>query len=109
MTRYKGIQLLEYDSDPSNFDVEPTTEMIHMLDKYREKTGHSDLVSDANNDVYYTFYLEYDTKIQECNLYGIVNHSMKDDYMAYEFPMMQSEKTYLLFKVIERLEEILSY
>lgn len=110
--RYSNIKLsnFEFDSNDTNgcFEVSATEKLIKMADKIRKKSGHTDLASKMDNEVYYNFYLYLDVKKMAIKLFFICNGSEKDDYEGYDLPVTNKEKEMLLYKVIKtQLKEIL--
>ena len=55
-------------------------ELIHILNEIRLEQGNTDLVGlDYDNEVYYNFYLMFNTQKQEVSIQGVCNHGKKDD------------------------------
>lgn len=74
--------------------------------KYVKNGGHTDLVGvEYENEVYYNFYLMFDTKKQEIRLEAECNYGEKDDETFYELPMSEEEKISVIWQLNQMLAE----
>ena len=79
------------DEHEGNIVLSATDELIDLTNKIREKHGNTDLVGiEYDNEVYYNFYLIFDTK-------------KKDDEVYYRLPMTEEEERNVIFQLIEIL------
>lgn len=108
--RFTDIKLSELDlgdgfiGSISNFICEATDELISVANKMRERLGYTDLVEvNSENDVYYNFYLCFNTDLNEIKLQFYCHHGEKDDYAEYDIPLFPEEEKMLMFKIIEAL------
>lgn len=105
--RFENIVLEELaidDDNAGNFIVPATDELIKLINRSRRRSGFTDLVgSEYENDVYYNFYLIFDTDKREVKLQAVCNHGEKDDYMEYGIELFPEEERMLLFKIIKEL------
>ena len=78
-----------------------TDELIAITNEIREKEGNSDLVGwDFENEVYYNFYLKFNTKIKEVSILAVCNYGEKDDEKEYILPMTPEEERNVLFTLV---------
>lgn len=111
--RYENIgtdfidrDFLQFSSDAheGNIALWTTNELIHITNNIRKKLGYTDLVGcNYKNEVYYNFYLLFDTKRQKLSIQAICNYGEKDDEACYELPMTQKEKTSVMWQLISML------
>lgn len=105
--RFKNVVLLDIDLNNENsgdYEVLATKELIEITNKIRERQGNTDLVGvDLDNDVYYTYYLCFDTNKQEISLNVSVANSKKDDFAYYVIDLFPEEKEMFLWKVVREL------
>lgn len=108
--RFTNIELENLDTDlgnaeyEGNYCVPATDELIDITNKIRERQGNTDLVGiDYDNDVYYNYYLHFNTDRKEITLQAEVAHGEKDDYVWYTIELWHEEKEMLLWKVIREL------
>lgn len=105
--RFKNVVLLDIDLDnenSGNYEVLATKELIEITNKIRERQGNTDLVGvDLDNDVYYTYYLWFDTNKQEITLQVSVSNGKKDDFACYMIDLFPEEKEMFLWKVVKTL------
>ena len=79
-----------------------TDELIEITNSIRKAQGNEDLVgSEYDNEVYYNFYLVFDTKKKKISIQAVCNHGMKDDEVYYELPMTEMEEKIILYQLIE--------
>lgn len=97
------IQLSD-DTCQGNIALSATDELIDIVNEIRRVQGNVDLVTeDDDNDVYYNFYLGYDTAKREVSLEASCNHGEKDDFACYNLPMTDAEKESILYQTIGML------
>lgn len=108
--RFENIELESLDTDlgngeyEGNYCVPATEELIEITNKIRERQGNTDLVGiDYENDVYYTYYLYFNTSKKEISLQASVAYGEKDDYIWYTIWLLPEEKEMLMWKVIREL------
>lgn len=105
--RYQDLSISDVDLNlgddvaNGNFIVTTTDELISMTNEIREKNGNTDIVGNNDNEVYYTFYLYFDTTKKEIKLQAECNHGEKDDYVWYDLPLSAEEKETLMFMIIK--------
>ena len=81
-----------------------TDELIDITNKIRLEQGNTDLVGlDYDNEVYYNFYLMFDTRKKSISIQAVSNYGEKDDEVYYELPMTEEEKVNVMFQLIEIL------
>ena len=81
-----------------------TDELIDITNKIRLEQGNTDLVGlDYDNEVYYNFYLMFDTRKKNISIQAVSNYGEKDDEVYYELPMTEEEKVNVMFQLIEIL------
>ena len=81
------------------FIVDPTDELIEIVDMIRQEKGYKDM-SYMENDVYYNFYLDLDPKNMKIELYAACQHGIEDDELVYHIELNAIEEISLLYKVI---------
>ena len=108
--RFENIELESLDTNlgngeyDGNYVVPATDELIEITNKIRERQGNTDLVGvDYENDVYYTYYLNFNADKREISLGAEVAHGEKDDYVWYNIDLFPEEKKMLMWKVIREL------
>lgn len=108
--RFKDIKLENLDTDlgnganEGNYVIPATNELIEITNEIRKRQGNTDLVGvDYENDVYYTYYLYFNTDKKEITLQASVAHGEKDDYVWYTIELLPEEKEMLMWKIIEDL------
>ena len=81
-----------------------TDELINITNQIRLEQGNTDLVGvDYDNEVYYNFYLMFDTRKKTVSIQAVSNYGEKDDEVYYELPMTEEEKVNVMFQLIEIL------
>lgn len=70
--------------------------------KYLSVRANSDLV-DADNDVYYTFYVMFDAKNKEIKLEAQCNNGEQDDFVFYDLPLAPQDKEDITMWLIGQL------
>lgn len=81
-----------------------TDELIDITNNIRKECGYTDLVEvDCDNDVYYNFYLMFDTNRKEVSIQAVCNNGEKDDYVWYKLPMTIEEEKNVTFTLIKCL------
>ena len=108
--RYKNINADFIDTDflcftsdehEGNIVLVATDELIDITNKIRLEQGNTDLVGlDYDNEVYYNFYLMFDTKKKSISIQAVSNYGEKDDEVYYELPMTEEEKVNVMFQLI---------
>ena len=108
--RFENIKLESLDIDlgngenEGNYVIPATDELIEITNKIRKRQGNTDLVGvEYENDVYYTFYLNFNADKKEISLQAEVAHGEKDDYVFYAIDLFPEEKEMLLWKVVREL------
>ena len=78
-----------------------TDELIDITNKIRLEQGNTDLVGlDYDNEVYYNFYLMFDTRKKNISIQVVSNYGEKDDEVYYELPMTEEERVNVMFQLI---------
>ena len=78
-----------------------TDELINITNQIRLEQGNTDLVGvDYDNEVYYNFYLMFDTRKKTVSIQAVSNYGEKDDEVYYELPMTEEEKVNVMFQLI---------
>lgn len=81
-----------------------TDELIRLTNNIRKEQGNEDLVGvDYDNNVYYNFYLMFNTKEKEVSIQAVCNYGKKDDEVWYKLPMTIEEERNVMFVLIECL------
>lgn len=81
-----------------------TDELIRLTNNIRKEQGNEDLVGvDYDNNVYYNFYLMFNTKEKEVSIQAVCNYGEKDDEVWYKLPMTTEEERNVMFVLIECL------
>ena len=111
--RYKKLEADFIDRDFLDFTNEEhegnivlctTDELINITNQIRLEQGNTDLVGvDYDNEVYYNFYLMFDTRKKTVSIQAVSNYGEKDDEVYYELPMTEEEKVNVMFQLIEML------
>ena len=107
--RFENVELESLDTNlygeyDGNYVISATDELIEITNKIRERQGNTDLVgADYENDVYYTYYLCFNTDKKEITLQTEVSHGEKDDFVWYTIDLFPEEKEMLRWKVIREL------
>lgn len=104
--RYANLRFEDtwLNEDSVDFQIEATNELITMVNDIRKVFGNTDLVEvDADNEVYYNFYLACMPNERKVQISAICHHGELDDYVTYELPMTSEEKENLMFQAIKEL------
>lgn len=111
--RYTNLTIDMIDRDYIDFANPPyeghivldsTDELIDLTNQIRKEQGNYDLVRiDYDNDVYYNFYLAFNTTKKEISIQAICNYGEKDDEVWYQLPMTKEEERHIMFLLIECL------
>lgn len=100
---YDFLQFMN-DEQEGNILLSATEELINLANNIREEAGNTDLVgSESDNNVYYDFYLMFNTKNQDLSIQVMVNHGEKDDYTYYSLPMSEEEKISVMWQLVQIL------
>lgn len=97
---------LQFTSEEYEGDIvlSATDELIDITNQIRLEQGNTDLVGvDYDNEVYYNFYLMFDTRKKTVSIQAVSNYGVKDDEVYYELPMTEEEKINVMFQLIEML------
>ena len=87
-----------------NIILVATDELIDITNKIRKQQGNTDLVGiEYENDVYYNFYLMFNTDKKTVSIQAVCNYGEKDDEVYYELPMTKEEKLNVIWKLINML------
>lgn len=77
-------------------------DLINCLNNIRRSRGFIDTIcEDADNEVYYDFYLEVNYRNHNVTMTGICKNAEKDDYADYDIPLSDADKKILLWKSFE--------
>ena len=108
--RYENLRVDFIDRDFIDFTREEhegnlllvaTDELINITNAIRKNQGNTDLVGvEYDNEVYYTFYLMFNTTEKTISIQAECNHGEKDDFVWYELPMNPREKVNVMFQLI---------
>lgn len=105
--RFENMMLKDLDietPDAGNYLIPATDELIDITNKIRKRQGYTDLVgAEYENDVYYTYYLRFDSERKELDLWASIAYGEKDDYACYMIDLLPEEKETLLWKIIRQL------
>lgn len=111
--RYEKLQIDFIDIDFLQFTDEEhegdivlctTDELIDITNQIRLEQGNIDLVGiDYDNEVYYNFYLMFNTSKRKISIQAVSNYGEKDDEVWYELPMTEEEKVNVMFQLIDIL------
>ena len=111
--RYKNITTDFIDTDflcftsdehEGNIVLVATDELIDITNEIRKKHGYTDLVGiEYENEVYYNFYLMFDTEKKTISIQAVCNYGEKDDEVYYELPMTEEEKINVIWKLVNML------
>lgn len=111
--RYQNLEINDVDHDflqfmsdeqEGNILLSATEELIDLANSVRKEAGNTDLVgSEFDDDVYYDFYLMFNTKNQDLSIQVMCNHGEKDDYVYYALPMTAEEKMAVIWQLIQIL------
>ena len=90
--------------DSVDFQIEATNELITTVNDIRKALGNTDLVEvDADNEVYYNFYLVCNPNTRYVSITAICHHGELDDYAEYVLPLTGAEAMDLTFQAIKEL------
>ena len=99
--RFEDVELNLYSVD---LQIAATEELIDLTNDIRRSRGCTDLVEvDADNEVYYNFYLVCYPEKHGVKILAICNHGELDDYKMYMLPMNDEEKESVTFQLIQEL------
>lgn len=111
--RYTNIEIDTIDRDyiyyaPKEFEgcvvVSGNDELIDIVNQIRKERGYTDLVTDdEDNDIYYDFYLVFNTLTKEIKIEAVANYTEKDDETTYVLPMTAEEERHVMFVLLEEL------
>ena len=92
------------DEHEGNIVLVSTDELVAITNEIRKNHGYTDLVGTKyENEVYYNFYLMFNTKEKSLSIQAICNYGEKDDEVYYELPMTKEEKENVKWKLIDIL------
>ena len=111
--RYENLKVDFVDRDYIDFTSEEhegniilcgTDELIEITNNIRKEQGNEDLVGvNYDNDVYYNFYLMFNTNKKEVSIQAVCNYGEKDDEVWYKLPMTDEEEKNVMYVLIECL------
>jgi len=110
--RFVDIKLESFDylgDDDYQFNIPSTDELVETLNSIRERNGNTDLLTmesitdDPENEVTYDFFLNFNTKEQNIQIWATCYNTEKDNDCWYSIPSFPNEDNMLLYKVIEKL------
>lgn len=111
--RYKNITTDFIDKDflcftnnehEGNIVLVATDELVNITNEIRKNRGYTDLVGiEYENDVYYNFYLMFDTDKKIISIQAVCNYGEKDDEVYYELPMTEEERKNVTWKLVNML------
>lgn len=94
--RFSDIKPTEFmvnDDGSGDFILETTGELMNLANSIRRKAGMTDIVTaEADNGVWYNFYLVIDVKKQTGEIWFTSNNSEKDDWKEYRIPVSDTER-----------------
>lgn len=87
-----------------NIVLESTDELVNITNQIRKEQGNTDLVgNEYDNEVYYNFYLMFDTDKKIISIQAVCNYGEKDDEVYYELPMTEEERKNVTWKLVNML------
>lgn len=117
--RYETLHIDRLDRDfldftngehSGNITLCSTDELVEITNAIRKEQGNLDLVGwEYGNEVYYNFYLMFNTNEKTVSIQALCNHGELDDYVYYQLPMTQEEERNLLFTLINILTTEIYY
>lgn len=111
-TDFIDKEFLEFTSNEceGNIVLCTTDELISITNEIRKNKGYTDLVGTKyKNDVYYNFYLLFNTKKKSIKIEAVCNYGEKDDKACYELPITKEEKENIMWKLINMLTTDIYY
>ena len=113
--RYKNLQIKITDKDFFEFHeyeckgqihLYPTTELINITNNIRKLLGKKDLVgNNYNNDVYYEFYIYFNTKHRDMIITAICINGENDNQCHYKLPITRKESKNILVELTNSFTE----
>lgn len=98
------IMLQHGDEHEGDIVLIATDELIDLTNKIRKEQGNTDLVGiEYDNEVYYNFYLMFNTEKKSISIRAVCNYGEKDDEVYYELLMTDEEKENLKWRLINML------
>lgn len=83
-------------------------ELIAITNDLRKEQGNLDLVGvDYKNDVYYNFYLMFNTETKSISIQAVCNYGEKDDEVWYTLPLTSEEERHVMFLLIGCLAKLI--
>lgn len=93
-----------------NIDLYSTESLVEETNKIRKAQGNEDLVGlEYDNDVYYNFYLMFNTEKNIIQLKAVCNYGKNDDEVWYDLPLSQEEERETMLFLIKCLSETIYY
>lgn len=87
-----------------NIVLESTDELVNITNQIRKEQDNTDLVGNKyDNEVYYNFYLMFDTKKKTINIQAVCNYGERDNEVYYELPMTEKEKQNVMWRLVDML------
>lgn len=103
--RFEDVELNLYSVD---LQIAATEELIDLTNDIRRSKGCTDLVEvDADNEVYYNFYLVCYPEKHGVKILSICNHGELDDHKMYVLPMTDEERESVTFQLIQELMKVI--
>ena len=113
--RYENLQIEITDKDFFEFHeyeckgeihLYPTTELINITNNIRKLLGEKDLVGNSyNNNVYYEFYLYFNTKHRDMIITAMCVNGENDNQRHYNLPITREESKNILIELTNRFTE----
>lgn len=92
------------DEHKGNIVLVSTDELVTITNEIRKNHGYTDLVGiKYENEVYYNFYLMFNTKEKSLSIQAVCNYGEKDDEVYYELPMTKEERENVKWKLVDLL------
>lgn len=108
MNRFTHLDIFDVIMDEDgkgSFNAVADDQLIDWIEGLRKAYGYTDFIR-YDNDIYYNFFVIFDTIKKEVRLCGTANGTEQDDYFVYECKLNPEEKEYIIWLIIHELSKL---
>ena len=104
-TDWMKLDFLQFSMDEKqgNIELSSIDELVNITNDIRKEKGFTDMAGEPDSEVYYNFYLEFNTAEKYLKLTAVCEGGEKDDYAIYELPMSKEETKNVMWQLISML------
>lgn len=108
VNRFTHLDIFDFIMDEDgkgSFNAVADDQLIDWIEGLRKAYGYTDFIR-YDNDVYYNFFVIFDTIKREVKLCGTANGTEQDDYAVYECKLNPEEKEHIIWLIIHELSKL---